>query len=278
MAISSRAEIPPIVQKKLDAFAKIEEEFAASFRFVQAVHGQQRFAQFPVASTVRYLHALWVCECKAGLLSVSRTVKEYEGAYSLQLLRNWQTDENTASVVEFLHRKLDMLPLDEITRQVHEARHIHMNDGLARRLMHGRRVLLNRGITMMHALDVIFSLPEDALFVAIHEVCTEYGHLPAQIDQQLADLQTPLYSFIPHQILAQRNMQVMNELGIKVAARPADLPGQRSWRVLPATEDPEMVPPFAEHVVQGYRELTAPRHNNLLRHRFQDVTERSVLG
>jgi len=42
---------------------------------------------------------LWICECKTSLLSVSKTVKEYEGAVCLQLLRRWQEEEDTADVV-----------------------------------------------------------------------------------------------------------------------------------------------------------------------------------
>ena len=44
-------------QRKSEAFEHLQPEFEASFRFVQEVHGQRRFAAFPVAETVRYLHA-----------------------------------------------------------------------------------------------------------------------------------------------------------------------------------------------------------------------------
>lgn len=265
--------LPVIVQQKLAAFTRLEEDFAASFQFVEAVHGQQRFSLFPVVYTVYYLHALWICECKTGLLSVPRTVKEYEGQLSLQLLRRWQEEQDTAAVVDFLYRKLDMLPLGEITRQAHGAQYLQANNGLAQRLLHGRTILLNRGFNLMYALDAIFALPEDQLFVAVHEACKQYHHLPDQITQQLADMQSPLYRYVPHQVLAQRNMQIMNQLGISVAAKPQDLPGQRSWRVVPATKP---LKPFAEHVVQGYLELNAPQHNNVLRQRFVDRPERSV--
>jgi hypothetical protein len=264
--------VPQLVQQKLEAFARLEPEFEASFKFVQDVHGQKRFSSFPVAYTVRYLHSLWICECKTSLLSVSRTVKEYEGQLCLQLLRRWQEEEATADVVAFLHRKLDMLPLADITRQVHEASRVHANNILAQRLMHGRTVLLNRGINLMQALDALFTLSEDELFRNVDESCMQYGHLPEQIVVQLEEMQSLLYSFVPHQLLAQRNMQIMNKLGVNVVQKPANLPGERSWKVAKSTQP---LQPFAEHVVQRYQELTAPWHNNVMRKRFVDRPERS---
>jgi hypothetical protein len=239
------------------------------------VHGQKRFSSFPVAYTVRYLHALWICECKTSLLSVSKTVKEYEGQLCLQLLRCWQEQEDTADVVAFLHRKLDMLPLADITRQIHEASHVYANDRLAQRLMHGRTVLLNRGINLIQALDALFALPEDALLRSVCEACTHHGHLPEQIALQLEGMQLPLYSFVPHQSLAQRNMQVMNRLGMNVIQKPADVPSERSWKVARSIEP---LQPFAEHVVLGYQELTAPWHNNVMGKRFVDRPECSDTG
>ncbi len=61
-----------LAEQKLAAFERLQPEFEASFRFVQEVHGQRRFATFPVAEMVHYLHALWICECKDRLLSVSK--------------------------------------------------------------------------------------------------------------------------------------------------------------------------------------------------------------
>lgn len=267
--------VPQLVQQKLQAFERLEPEFEDCFLFVQDVHGQKRFSSFPVTYTVRYLHALWICECKTCLLSVPKTVKEYEGQFCLQLLQRWQEEENTADVIAFLHRKLDMLPFADITRQIHEALHVSANRRLAQRLMHGRTVLLNRGINLMQALDALFALPEDALLMSVREACTQYGHLPEQIALQLEEMQLPLYSFVPHQSLAQRNMQVMNNLGVNIVQRPADLPEERSWKV---TRSIEPLQPFAEHVVLGYQELTAPWHNNLLARRFVDRPERSDAG
>lgn len=266
---------PQLVQQKLEAFEHLQPEFEECFAFVQSVHGQKRFSAFPVSSTVRYLHALWICECKGRLLSVAKTVKEYEGRYCLELLRQWQEQEDTASVVAFLHRKLDMLPLADITRQVHEARRLHVNDGMAHRLEHGRLILLNRGINLMQALQAIFELPEEDLFREVSIACEQYGHRPAQIERQLQQMDSPLYTFAPHQVLAQRNMAVMNKLGINVALRPADLPGVRSWRVVAPIEP---LSPFAEHVVVGYQELITPWHNNPKEDRFVDRPERSDTG
>ncbi len=59
-----------LAKQKLEAFERLQPACEASFRFVQQAHGQQCFSAFPVAETVRYLHALWVCECKDRLLSV----------------------------------------------------------------------------------------------------------------------------------------------------------------------------------------------------------------
>lgn len=267
--------VPQLVQQKLEAFTRLEPDFEDCFQFIQDVHGQKRFSSFPVAYTVRYLHALWICECKTSLLSVPKTVKEYEGQLCLQLLRFWQEKDDTAEVVTFLHRKLYMLPLADITRQIHETSHVYANDRLAQRLMHGRTVLLNRGINLMQALDALFTLPEDALLKSVREACRQYGHLPEQIALQLEEMQLPLYSFVPHQSLAQCNMQVMNRLGMNVIQKPADLPGERSWKVARSIEPQK---PFAEHVVQGYQELTAPWHNNIMGRRFVDRPQCSDAG
>ena len=270
MTTKPTQNISPLVQLKIDTFERMQPEFEASFQFVQDVHGQKRFSSFPVSDVVRYLHALWICDCKGRLLSVSKTVKEYEGKRCLELLRLWQ-QEDTASVVDFLQHKLDMLPVAQITQQYAEAYHLQQDDGLAQRLAHGRLIMLNRGFNLMQALDAIFARSEDALLEEVRAACEPYGHLPEQIAQQLEEMDAPLYSYVPNQALAQRNMLVMNELGINVAFRPSDLPGQRSWRVLPSTEP---LSPYAEQVVEGYQELTAPFHNNITGERFVDRPER----
>ncbi len=169
-----------LVKQKLAAFERMQPAFEEYFPFVQQVHGQQRFAEFPVASTVRYLHALWVCERKDRLLSIYKNIERYEGTYCLQLLRNWQKGE-TADVVDFLQRKLDMMPFADLTRQVHEAKSHHKGDGLAHRLIDGRKVLLNRGINLMQAFDAIFALPEERLIDEVRVACAQYEHRPEQI-------------------------------------------------------------------------------------------------
>src|SRR5437016_2659221 len=160
-----------LARQKLEAFERLQRAFEASFRFVQDVHGQRRLAAFPVAETVHYLHALWVCECKDRLLSVYKHMVRYEGRSCLDLLRQWQEGE-TAAVVAFLQRKLDGLPFADLTRQIHEAQASrHAGDGLARRLIHGRLVLLNRGMNLVQALDAIFALPEEELIREVQFAC-----------------------------------------------------------------------------------------------------------
>lgn len=263
-----------LVNRKLAAFERLQSEFEACFHFVQLVHGQQRFSIFPLVNSVRYLHSLWMCECKDRLLSIYKNIERYEGRYCLELLRRWQ-EGGTADAVEFLNRKLDMLPFADLTRQISEARKHHKGDGLARRLIDGRGVLLNRGINLMQALDGIFSLPEEQLINEVQLACAQYGHHPSQIERQLADMDTPLYAYVPSQILAKRNMEVMNKMGVQVMNKPSDQPGERSWRVLEPTVPPG---PFAEHVIEGYVELTLPDHNNITGLRFVDMPERSDTG
>ena len=114
-------EVDELSARKLTEFARIEDEFIASFLFVQEVHGQQRFASFPLAQTVRYLHALYTCELKDRLLSVLKNIERYEGERCLRLLRGWQEGQ-TAEVVAFIHSKLDNQPFGEVSRQI-EQRH-----------------------------------------------------------------------------------------------------------------------------------------------------------
>lgn len=260
-----------VIQQKVAAFEQIEAEFTVCFRFKQDVHGLKRFASFPVEYSVRYLHALWMCECKDRLLSIYKNIARYEGGRCLELLRQWQAGDS-ADVVAFLQQKLDMLPFGELTRQYQYALQEGGEYGLAQRLAHGRSVLLNRGVNLMLALDAIFALSEDQLLREVQVACMQYGHHPSQIEAQLAEQDSPLYSYVPHQALAQRNMAVMNRLGIDVMNKPADQPGQRSWRVLEPTEP---MRPFAEHVIEGYQELVSPSHNNIKDHQFVDRPERS---
>lgn len=266
--------VPELVKQKLEAFERLQDEFEASFHFVQNIHGQHHFTSFPVADSVRYLHALWVCECKDRLLSIYKNITRYEGSYCLELLRRWQ-DGDTASVVDFLNRKLDMLPFADITRQIHEARYQLQSEGFARRLEHGRLVMLIRSKNLMQALDAIFTLPEDKLLAEVQAACAHYGHSTDQIEKQLAEMETPLYAYVPHQLLARRNMALMNKLGVDVLIKPADQPGERSQRVRKPIEPSG---PFAEHMLNGYVPLLLPNHNNILRLRFVDLPERSVVS
>ena len=272
--MATTPSVPELINQKLEAFERLQAEFEVCFQFVQNVHGQLRFTLFPVADSVRYLHALWVCECKDRLLSVYKNIRRYDGYYCLQLLQHWQ-EGDTVGVVDFLNRKLDMLPYADLTRQIHEARHKHKNDGLARRLAHGRLVLLNREVNLVQALDAIFTMPEDILIKEVQLVCAQLGHDPGQIEKQLAEMETPLYTYVPHPALAQHNMIMMNKLGVNVMGLPTDQPGERSLRVL----EPKMpLHPFAEHLVEDYVALTLPNHNNIRRLRFVDLPERTIIN
>jgi hypothetical protein len=252
-----------LAEQKLAAFEQLQPEFEANFRFIQEVHGQRRFAAFPVTETVHYLHALWVCEWKERLLSVYTNIGRYEGQQCLSLLQGWQAGE-TAAVVAFLQRRLGGLPFADLTRQIQEARTARQaDDGVLHRLLHGRLVLLNRDMNLMQAFDAIFALSEDDLISEVQVACAHYGHTPGQIEQQLAEVEDPLFSYAPHPLLAQRNMQVMNSLGMNVMTLPTDLPGKRSWKVVAPTEP---LRPFAETLIRGY--VTLLSRNNLRRHRF----------
>lgn len=269
MATSMTAQ--ELVKQKLAAFEQLQPEFEQCFQFVQQVHGQQRFSTFPVASSVRYLHALWICECKDRLLSIYKNIERFEGTYCLQLLLRWQEGE-AADVVDFLQRKLDTMPFADLTRQIHEAESYYKGDGLAHRLIDGRHVLLNRGMNLMQAFDAIFALPQEQLTDGVRAACAQYDHRPEQIELQLAELRTDLYAYAPSQLLAQRNMELMNKMGLHVMSKPSDQPGNRSWRIL----EPSVPPgPFAEQVIEGYVELTAPQHNNPKDVRFVDRSEQS---
>lgn len=269
--MAANSAIQELVRQKLDAFEQLTPAFVECFPFVQQVHGQRRFSTFPVAQTVFYLHSLWVCECKDRLLSIYKNIERYEGVYCLELMRRWQ-EGMTADVVDFLNRKLDLLPLSDLTRQIHEARLAGADDGLVRRLMGGRGTLLNRGMNLMQMCDAIFALSEEQLLDEVRAACQQYGHQLEQIEQQVAQFDEPLYAHVTSQALAQRNMEVMNRMGVQVMSRPADQPGERSQRVLEPTKEPHS---FAEQVIEGYVEMTAPWRNNAREVRFGHYPERS---
>lgn len=267
--MAEETALPAVVAEKLAAFEHLQSEFDASFRYIQDVQGQQRFLNVPLDAAVRYLHALWVCDCKDRLLSVPRTIERYEGEHCLELLRRWQAGEVT-EVVEFLQRRLDSQPFSVLTRQI-ETLQRQGDESAPRarafieRLKHGRLILLNRAMNLMQALEPIFTLPPQRVLAEVQAACAQYGHRPEQIKQQLAALQTDLYAFVAHPALVRRNMLAMNKLGIQVTFDVADQPGQRSARV---TEPTMPDRPYAEEVIQGYVEMTSLRHNNLSVHQF----------
>jgi hypothetical protein len=262
-----------IVQQKLAAFERLQPEFESSFRYVQAMHGQQRFMTISTADIVRYLHGLWVCEIKDRLLGISRTILRYEGGLCLELLAQWQRGE-MAEVMAFLQRKLDSLPVADLTRQMQSAQQAGRME-LAQRLAYGRTVVINRGLNLLRALDTICSQPAGTVLAEVRAACAQLGHTLEQIPQQIAELDTPLYAYLPHRALAQRNMVVMNALGVSVTAGAADQPGNRSDRVLsPAS----LTGPYAEIVIGDYHELTSPNHNNPRGDRFVDQLEPTIAG
>ncbi len=235
-----------LIRRKLEAFDRIEEDFLASFSFVQEVHGQRRFETFPLSHSIRYLHALYICECKDRLLSVSRTIPRYDGAHCLELLRGWQ-EGRTADVVAFIYSKLDGQPFGEISRQVEEAERAG-DTPLAHRLISGRRVLLNRNFTLSAALDAIFTPAPEHLRAEVRTLCERAGHTPDAIDRQLAELNTDLYTFVAGAELARRNMLVMNRMGVRVTDVAGDRPGERTDRVQPPALP---APPYAEETISG---------------------------
>ena len=259
-----------LAKQKLETFERLQSEFEASFHFVQQVHGQLRLSTFPVMESVHYLHALWICECKDLLLSIYKNIERYEGHYCLDLLQGWQKGDTT-DVIAFLLAKLDGFPFVELTHQITDAKTTRStDDGLVRRLIHGRQTLLNRSMNLMQALDAIFSLPEDDLKFEVRDACAIYGHTHSQIEQQLAEMLDPIYSYVPNKLLARRNMLIMNKLGVDVMTLPTDRPGERTWKVEAPTEP---MPSFAMHTIPGYLELVSPTHNNPKRDRFIDRPE-----
>jgi hypothetical protein len=248
------AEREDLARRKLESFERIEQDFIASFIFVQGVHGQLRFASFPVEDTVRYLHALYICECKDRLLSIPQTIRRYDGERSLELLRQWQ-EGRTAGVVGFIYERLDDQPFAELTEQIEEterasdARYTH-------RLLSGRAVLLNRLFTLAYALDAIFALDPKKLRSSVRAACKRLGHTPEQIERQLTDMHTDLYVYAPSPALARRNMIVMNSIGSRMTSGDGDRPGERTSRVLPG-ELP--IPPYAESPILGESTLVSMR-------------------
>jgi hypothetical protein len=243
-----------LAEHKLAAFEQLQPEFECCFHFVQDVQGQRRFETFPVSATVRYLHALWICECKDRLLSVPKNMPRYEGSYCLKLLQSWQTGAS-AEVSAFLQRKLDGMSFADLTSQIELAQGARqVNSGLIAHLTHGRQVLLNRAMNLTKAFDTIFALSMQELIQEVQAACEKFGHRLEQMEQQLAEMETPLYACVPHQLLAQRNMLIMNKVGINALTLSDDLPGTHLESVIP-NRVPAIA--FAEYIISGYRELTS---------------------
>lgn len=260
------SSLPDVVQQKLATFDALEPEFAACFAFVEAVHGQRRFPRLNVADVVRYLHACYICECKDRLLGVPQTIRRYRGDEALARLGRWQAGDST-SVVALLEERLDGHPFAQITAEMAAAQSQPDQAAMAARLAHGRLVLLTRTMNLTRLLDAIFTPTDAKLLRQVREAAAKLDHTPEQIASALAAFASPLYAYMAHHALAQRNMRVMNIVGVGALMRPADLPGDRTWRVLPSTEPPG---PFAEIPIPAYTELTSPLHNNLRHHRFVD--------
>ncbi len=248
--------VSDLARRKLEAFARIEKEFITSFIFVQDVHGQRRFTTFPVADTVRYLHALYMCERKDRLLSVPHTARRYEGERCLELLRDWQ-EGRSAGVIGFIHERLDDQPFGELSQQIEEAASAGDTPDV-RRLLSGRVVLLNRLFTLAYALDAIFALEPQRLRAEARAACKRLGHTPDQIGSQLADLRSDLCRYAPHPALARRNMVVMNGIGLRMTNVRGDRPGERTDRVRPSALP---VAPYAEAPIPGARTLVSLRWN-----------------
>ncbi len=122
----------------------------------------------------------------------------------------------------------------------------------------------------MHALETIAVHSGDDLRAEVRRASEHYGHGPAQIEEQLAEMATPLYTYRPHALLAQRNMVTMNRLGVDVSALTTEPSCVRSWYPTPSEEAQA---PFAEQVISGYLPMLAPAFNNVRGVRFVDRVE-----
>jgi hypothetical protein len=247
---------PRLIAEKLAEFDRISAEVLANFPYVQDVHGQRRFPSFPIQATVHYLHALWICNCKDLLLSVpvsgrrrkgsNDRFERFEGQYALELLRQWQLGR-TADLVDFLELKLDYAPFGLLMRSIEAA--VQQGDrALARRLAHGRTILLNRSHNLECALRGIFAHLPGRQLREVRVACALYGHTVEQCDEQLAMINSPRYAYVPHPALARRNIQFMNALGVKIADNTADRPGKRTASVQDSAM-PQFA--FADYVVVG---------------------------
>jgi hypothetical protein len=259
-----------LAEQKLAAFVQIEPEFILHFQFLQDVHGQRRFPSLAINDLISYLHSLWICECKDRLLSVPQTIERYNGMLSLSLLRAWQVDEALASVIAFLESRLDMQPFAMIGRQIDNTERDGYDATYLARLRHGRTILLNRSMNFLHLLDALFTPTHAQLMAEVREICLARQLTPEQIDVYLTSLQSNVYQFAPHPLLAQRNMQIMNQLGAAVTTNADDLPGHRTQRIRsPLSPHPS----YAEIPIAAYTDLGSVMYNNIANHRFTDVAD-----
>ena len=266
-----------LVEQKLAAFERIQEEFEANFLFIGNVHGRQRFPSATVADIVHYLHARWIDECKTRLLSIAKSGKEYDGRYCLELLKRWQQQGDMAEVIEFLYHKLETRTIVDVAREVQLVSRTAGQEAILRGMLNGRRLMINRGFNLLQFIDTLFGLAPDELADEVHKACRQYQHLPTQIERQLAEMETPLYAYVPHQSLAQRNMLVMNKLLADTAEQPGDLPDEHTEYVgntqhAEAAEEKEgLEAPLAEGLIEGYRDMTSTGINNPQQERFVDA-------
>lgn len=249
--------VPDIVMEKLLAFDRLEARFTDCFQYVQQVQGERRFERMPIAATVRYLHALWVCECKDRLLTVPRTIERYEGVHVLRLLDGWQRGD-AAAVVHYLQLKLGNPPFAEVARQWQEAQAADPSSPRAQRLAHGWRNIVNRAANLNAMLDAILGIPLTDSIEQARAACEALDLTPAGIAARLAALDTPLYAPFAHPVLARKNMVVMNAQGVLVTSVPADRPGGRTSAVRERTMP---AGPYAEEVITGLIELTPPPYS-----------------
>jgi hypothetical protein len=92
---------------------------------------------------------------------------------------------------------------------------------------------------------------------AVRSACAEAGLDQEAIRRRLDELDARIYTPVGHPALAQRNMLVMNALGVRVSDHGADRPGHRTDRVVLPTMP---AGPYAETAIRGELELVPPAH------------------
>lgn len=53
-------------------------------------------------------------------------------------------------------------------------------------------------------------------------VCAQHGHTVPQIEAQLAALQPHSIGYVRHPVLAERNLLLMNSIGVRITDNDAD--------------------------------------------------------